>query len=683
MHHRKWVVFLKLAPNRITILLAVLIPACTLSCVKKQALEDDFIEAISPEKRANVWVEIATLRDSIESDFTNPTLHRELAVMYRLAGTPESRLHSLAAIEKAISLDPNNPRNHIEKGLTMRARQYLGEAKNCFEFATILDPKCFEAWYQLGRMEEEEYFKMMCYADHLRKSIRHYQKAYRLDRKNEELLQRLGLLHILRQMYKTGRKYVRKAIVYYPENPRSHLLLGTIHTYLKEFDKAEDAFETAFGLMADEELRPFKNISHLLGPEDRELYRSSTDERKLKWNKRFWAENDPTPATEINERRLEHYKRIYLAQEFLTNKRLGLNGDETDRGRALISYGLPDKKYYDLGGGLVGPWIIWQYDLPNLSFNLYFQDEFLNGNFHIPISDRAYGEGTVRLMDNIPQGYEYPIKYTTSPILVETAQSRGSEERTRIEFSVAVPDTILSRANGGWRLDLTFFDNDWNRISHDHFSVDTGSLVPVSKIGERFLVNNFWFEILPRPMGCICVIEIVNETEKRKGSWKHPLPVDDLFGRSLKLSSIKLTVPDDVRECTEILDPLPVYEQGGFLCLSYQIYNLKRNENNQARYRLTYTIRNPEEGPEDKKGIQRTLSYMWKSIRGGRPEASPYITSTIEQSINESLVDDRLQIDVSTLEYGRYRLVLLVEDLISGQAVIGERDFSIMGSAEM
>ncbi|UCF04878.1 MAG: GWxTD domain-containing protein [bacterium] len=664
------------------LLAVVLLTVCLISCAKKQALEDDFIQPITSEERENVWEAIAELKEKIREDYKNADLHRELAVKYRLAGTPESRLRSMTEIEKAIELNPRDPRNYIEKGLTLRARQFYGDAAACFEHATKLSPKSFEAWYQLGSMEQTEYLKMMCFPEHLRKAIRHYQKAYRLDRKHEELLIRLGFLHLFRKMFRTGKKYADKALIYYPENVRAHLLLGTIHIYLKEFDKAREAYQTAFGIMSTDEIGAYEDIAILLSPDDRELYQSSTDEVKLKWNKRFWAENDPTPATEINERLLEHYKRVFLAQELLTNNRLGLRGDRTDRGKAIISYGLPHKKAYDLGGGQVGPWLVWHYDLPNFSFNLFFHDEFLNGDFHIPITDRSYGERTVSLMNNIPQSYEYPVKYFPLPIKVETAQLRGSEERTRLEFSLAIPDTSIKQTRGDWQLHLTFFDPDWTRLSHDFFPFESDTLKTISRLGERFLVSNFWFEVLPRPLGSTCIIEVRNEDLKRKGTWRQFFEISDLHGRSLKLSSIKLTLADANGGCTDILDPMPVYPNGSTLCLAYQIYNLRRNENNQARYRLTYTIKNPQESPEDKKGIRRTFAYIWRGIKGGTEEESPYITSTLEQSINESVADDRLQIDISKLEQGRYELVLTVEDQVSGQVASENRIFLITGQWE-
>ncbi|MCK4236057.1 MAG: GWxTD domain-containing protein, partial [Candidatus Krumholzibacteria bacterium] len=387
-----------------------------------------------------------------------------------------------------------------------------------------------------------------------------------------------------------------------------HLLLGVTRVFLKKFEESEGEFSKAFELMRDEERTPYEDISSLLPPDMKELYLTSTTEKKIEWNRKFWAESDPTPSTEINERRIEHYKRVFLANALLTNKRLGLKGEETHRGKALIRYGLPHKKYFDLASGLVGPWLIWRYEFPHLAFNLYFQDEFLNGNFHIPIKEKILGKKTAQLMENIPQNYEFPIKYKLLPICVKSAQTRCIGEKTRLEFSIGITNSILKSEKGDWDLFLTFFDQDWNRISNDHFMFRPDTLLNIDKLGERFAVINFWLELLPRPIGCVCVLEIIHDSSKYKGVCRYPLEIRNLFGRSLKLSSIKFTVPDIDGTCSNVLDPIPVYGNFETLCLSYQIYNLKRDENNLSRYRLTYIIKNPEDREEENTGIRKTLS---------------------------------------------------------------------------
>ena len=58
--------------------------------------------------------------------------------------------------------------------------------------------------------------------------------------------------------------------------------------------------------------------------------------------KRFWIERDPTPATLVNERLVEHWKRIAYAREtFVYNHSSAYRTD--DRGTFYVKYGLPDR----------------------------------------------------------------------------------------------------------------------------------------------------------------------------------------------------------------------------------------------------------------------------------------------------------------------------------------------------
>ncbi len=58
--------------------------------------------------------------------------------------------------------------------------------------------------------------------------------------------------------------------------------------------------------------------------------------------KRFWIERDPTPATLVNERLVEHWKRIgYARRTFVYNHSSVYRTD--DRGTFYVKYGLPDR----------------------------------------------------------------------------------------------------------------------------------------------------------------------------------------------------------------------------------------------------------------------------------------------------------------------------------------------------
>ena len=639
--------------------------------------EDDFIEPVEIEGKREVWRDIADLKDSVEADFGNAERHRQLAVLYRLAGTPRARLLSQEEIDRAISLDPQNPILHVERGLTLVARRFVGEAEASFKRATEIDPRCFEAWFQLGRLEQYEYYKTMCFVDHLVKAIEYFEKAFRINKKNEETLENLAYLYSFRQMNQTGLKYGSRAVQYYPKSAAAHLVCGLLYTKRKEFEKAQKAFSSAFLLMTEKERFPYDHIAPLLQADERELYLASSDVKQEDWSRRFWMENDPTPATDLNERMLEHYSRVAIAERAFSDERRDARGFETDRGAALIRFGLPDRKLYDLGTGTSGGWIVWLYAPEKGFFSLYFHDEFLNGDYHFPISD-YYGTASLGLLNTFPQQYKFPVEYRPFPVSVGIAELRGSEERTRLEMSVAFPDGLDHIPGASWDIFVTFFDSQWNRFSRDRIPFKPDSLPVIEKGIGRFAVCNFAIEMLPRAFECTCVLEVVSDKDRCKGSARSVIEIREMHGRSLKLSSIKLTIPETRGTCSRILDPIPLYREKGRLCIAYEVYNLQVDANGFSRYRLRYSIRKP--GPDDEKsseGVRKTLAYMWSSVKGDKGKDKPYVESSIEQSARSSIASDNLQIDIAALEKGMYVLVLEVEDLSAGTTAVESTIFTV------
>jgi GWxTD domain-containing protein len=62
----------------------------------------------------------------------------------------------------------------------------------------------------------------------------------------------------------------------------------------------------------------------------------------------FWSQRDPTPDTDENEFREEHYERIAYANEHFSS---GKSGRLTDRGKIYIKFGKPDEVEAHPGGG--------------------------------------------------------------------------------------------------------------------------------------------------------------------------------------------------------------------------------------------------------------------------------------------------------------------------------------------
>lgn len=91
------------------------------------------------------------------------------------------------------------------------------------------------------------------------------------------------------------------------------------------------------------------DVGYIITDEERQAFkRLSTDEEKQQFIEQFWLRRDPTPDTEENEFKEEHYRRIAYANERFAS---GIPGWKTDRGRIYITFGPPDEIESHPSGG--------------------------------------------------------------------------------------------------------------------------------------------------------------------------------------------------------------------------------------------------------------------------------------------------------------------------------------------
>src|SRR5579884_2212677 len=91
------------------------------------------------------------------------------------------------------------------------------------------------------------------------------------------------------------------------------------------------------------------DVAYIITDEERQAFkRLNTDEERQQFVEQFWLRRDPTPDTEENEFKEEHYRRIAYANEHYAS---GIPGWKTDRGRIYITFGPPDEIESHPSGG--------------------------------------------------------------------------------------------------------------------------------------------------------------------------------------------------------------------------------------------------------------------------------------------------------------------------------------------
>jgi GWxTD domain-containing protein len=159
----------------------------------------------------------------------------------------------------------------------------------------------------------------------------------------------------------------------------------------KQEEKLRKELETPYKKWLNED------VTYIITDEERKAWkRLSTDDERENFIESFWLRRDPTPDTEENEYKEEHYRRIAYANERFAS---GIPGWKTDRGRIYIVYGPPDEiddhssggsydRPIEEGGGTTStfPFVDWTYryiEGVGSNIKIEFVDPSMSGEFRM------------------------------------------------------------------------------------------------------------------------------------------------------------------------------------------------------------------------------------------------------------------------------------------------------------
>jgi len=142
-----------------------------------------------------------------------------------------------------------------------------------------------------------------------------------------------------------------------------------------------------------------KDVAYIITDEERAAFRQlSNEEERDQFIEAFWQRRDPTPDTEENEFKEEHYRRMAYANDHFA---AGIPGWKSDRGRMYIMYGPADEveshpsggsyeRPMDEGGGSTStyPFEDWRYryiEGIGQEVIIEFVDTCMCGDYHMTI----------------------------------------------------------------------------------------------------------------------------------------------------------------------------------------------------------------------------------------------------------------------------------------------------------
>ena len=245
--------------------------------------------------------EIAQARYDFEAAVIHDRLHAdallELALIKRK--TILGRHIVDRAYRKAIEAYPQHPRSHLEYGRYKREAGFTEEAIELFRQQLEVYPRSGDAHIELGSL----------------------------------LLDGGQTWHARRLFMNAFEVTLRREV-------EICLLVAATYMADRQFPMARDFYAQALEVMAPQDRSLFEDISPIAGLDLAQRARDLTGPERVAFLERFWLERDPTPITPINERLLEHlrrvsYSRIHFSQHV---------HPWDDRGTVYVRYGEPDHR---------------------------------------------------------------------------------------------------------------------------------------------------------------------------------------------------------------------------------------------------------------------------------------------------------------------------------------------------
>jgi len=234
----------------------------------------------------------------------NPNYADAKMYIARLERGQGKRGRAIEAYEQAIGADSNHPVAHLELGkLYERARRFAEAAEHYEAHIRIVQPDA-DVLTRLGYclLEEGRYLL----------ARQHLQHALdRITPKDPELRGLIGV-----------------------DGPRfTDLHLGIAATYVqnREYELGQNAYARAYQHMPEDERVYYDDITHVASADEIAELDSLPGEARTDYVRTFWLRLDITPATEVNERLMEHYRRVWYARGHFSRGRDPWN----DRGGRL------------------------------------------------------------------------------------------------------------------------------------------------------------------------------------------------------------------------------------------------------------------------------------------------------------------------------------------------------------
>ena len=251
---------------------------------------------------------------------------------------PGQKSRALRLFRETCAMDKAYPAAHYNLGMCHLAMVGMDRVDLDYYFGNVVElfPDHYDAYFKLG-----VFYESLRYYD---KAMKAYSRQIAVNPNHPITPARLA--YVAMRLKSAGKKtYSLDELKEMAQTkPKEYLpLLAEMHVERGDFARAQAAFERFFQFLDPTEWEYYQDLSLVASAEvlskiQRALGRSLTQLREV-----FWLEQDPTPTTQVNERRVEHYRRVHFARSNFVEGLEEWHGRGWDRrGDVYIRLGHPD-----------------------------------------------------------------------------------------------------------------------------------------------------------------------------------------------------------------------------------------------------------------------------------------------------------------------------------------------------
>ncbi len=288
------------------------------------------------------------LRIAVRHDRKNPDVHLALGRTYMRMRN--RMVDARKSLKLALRYDPEHSEVHYYLGVAYMTQSkrdpaaplYVQQARRSFSRAAAANPLHPDAYYQLGLSYENP-------SRDYKKALALFYRQLMIKPDHRDALYHLERCSYLLKQYQEGIDLLMQVVTVHDGEVPDYVhtlinkLKATMWQSQNRFVEADEAYEEFLATVEPEERSHYTDLVYVASEEEYRQYEKLESEiEKAEFIRRFWAARDPQPATAVNERLVEHYRRVMHAREHFS----GGQQPWDRRGGIYIRYGEPDDQQH-------------------------------------------------------------------------------------------------------------------------------------------------------------------------------------------------------------------------------------------------------------------------------------------------------------------------------------------------